>query len=141
MPSDLTSYTKYIGHMSKSNAVQFKRSYLTFAGIEDLIDSRPSDDMVHDYIASWVTASKARPDKVAIRLAHMKSYLEYRNLNTSLPDIGQPMDFQNPRSGIRPFVLVSFRRILRESEYPRIRLYLALASSGMHISEAVRRGW
>ena len=138
MPVDLTSFTRYVGLMSKSNMAQFKSSYLTFAGIEDLIKSRPSDDMVHDYIASWVTASKASPDKMYVSLAHMKSYLEYRGLDTSLPDIGQSMNFPNACSGVHPFTIISFRSILRESHYPRARLYLALASSGMHISEAVR---
>ena len=138
MPLDLTSYTKYIGSMPKSNMVQFKRSYLMFAGIEELVESRPSDDVVHDYIASWVTASKASPDKISVGLAHMKPYLEYRGLDTCLPDIGQPINFPDMCSGVHPFVLVSFRRILQESDNPRNRLYLALASSGMHISEAVR---
>ena len=124
--------------MSKSNMAQFKRSYLTFAGIGDLIKSRPSDDMVHDYIVSWATASKASPDKMYVSLAHMKSYLEYRGLDTSLPDIGQSMNYPNACSGLHPFTIISFRSILRESHNPATRLYLALASSGMHISEAVR---
>ena len=139
MPVDLTSFTKHVEQTSKSNIGQFKRSYLTFAGIEDLIGSLPSDDMVHDYISSWVIDTNASPDEMAVRLAYMKSYLEYRGLDTSLPEIGLLMNFPNMcGSVVHPFVLVSFRRILRESENPRTRLYLALASSGMHISEAVR---
>ena len=138
MPSDTTSYRKYIRSMSKSNMAQFKRSYRTFAGIEDLIKSRPNDDAVYDYIVSWVTGSKASADKISIDLVRMKSYLEYRGLDTSLPDIGQSMNFPNARGGLHPFTIISFRSILRESHAPRVRLYLALASSGMHISEAVR---
>ena len=138
MPSDTTSYRKYIRSMSKSNMAQFKRSYRTFAGIEDLIKSRPSDDTVYDYIVSWVTDSKASADKISIDLVRMKSYLEYRRLDTSLPDIGQSMNFQDASGGLHPFTIISFRRILRESHNPGARLYLALASSGMHISEAVR---
>ena len=124
--------------MSKSNRAQFKRSYLTFAGIEDMIKSRPSDDAVHDYIVSWITNLKANPDKIYVDLVCMKSYLEYRGLDASLPDIGQSMNFPNACGGIHPFTIVSFRRILREIPTPRARMYLALASSGMHISEAVR---
>ena len=138
MSSDTTSYRKYIRSMSKSNMAQFKRSYLTFAGIEDMIKSRPSDDAVYDYIVSWVTGSEASPDKISVDLVHMKSYLEYRGLDTSLPDIGQSMNYPNACSGLHPFTIISFRRILRESHNPATRLYLALASSGMHISEAVR---
>ena len=138
MPSDTTSYRKYIRSMSKSNRAQFKRSYLTFAGIEDMIKSRPSDDAVHDYIVSWITDLKANPDKIYVDLVWMKSYLEYRGLDTSLPDIGQSMNFPNACGGIHPFTIISFRRILRESNYHATRMYLALASSGMHISEAVR---
>ena len=124
--------------MSKSNRAQFKRSYLTFAGIEDMIKSRPSDDAVYDYIVSWITNLKASPDKIYVDLVWMKSYLEYRGLDTSLPDIGQSMNFQDASGGLHPFTIISFRRILRESHNPATRLYLALASSGMHISEAVR---
>ena len=138
MPSDTTSYRKYIRSMSKSNMAQFKRSYLTFAGIEDMIKSRPSDDAVYDYIVSWVTDLKASPDKISVDLVHMKSYLEYRGLDTSLPDIGQSMNFPSACGGLHPFTIISFRRILREIPAPRARMYLALASSGMHISEAVR---
>ena len=124
--------------MSKSKMVQFKRSYLTFAGIEDMIKSRPSDDAVYDYIVSWVTDLKASPDKIYVDLVWMKSYLEYRGLDTSLPDIEQSMNFQDASGGLHPFTIISFRRILREIPAPRARMYLALASSGMHISEAVR---
>ena len=118
MPSDTTSYRKYIRSMSKSNMAQFKRSYRTFAGIEDLIKSRPSDDTVYDYIVSWVTDSKASADKISIDLVRMKSYLEYRRLDTSLPDIGQSMNFQDASGGLHPFTIISFRRILRESHVP-----------------------
>lgn len=138
MPSDTTSYRKYIRSMSKSNRAQFKGSYLTFAGIEDMIKSRPSDDDVHDYIVSWITNLKASPDKIYVDLVWMKSYLEYRRLDTSLPDIGQSMNFQDASGCLHPFTIISFRRILRESHNPGARLHLALASSGMHVSEAVR---
>ena len=118
--------------------VQFKRSYLTFAGIEDMIKSHLSDDDVYDYIVSWITNLKASPDKIYVDLVWMKSYLEYRGLDTSLPDIEQSMNFQDASGGLHPFTIISFRRILREIPAPRAIMYLALTSSGMHISEAVR---
>ena len=119
---------------SASTKNTFESAYRAFVGIEELIDSRPNDEQVYDYLQARINAMQVRkmtPITIDTYFSHIKQYLHYRGIRLHQTDIKQCLNF--PRKQIeemRPLELDTFRKILKACSAKREMLYLAQSSSG-----------
>ena len=113
-----------------------------FVGIDDLIDSRPNDEQVYDYLQARINALQARginPISISIYFSHIRQYLHYRGIRLHSMDIRQCLNFPKKQvEELRPLELDRFQKMLRACRAKSEMLYLAQSSSGMRIGEMVQ---
>ena len=138
----MTTYLEHISVKAASTKSLFKAAYKSFAGIEDLIDSRPSNEHVYDCLQSNINGLKARNmDPVTIKtyFNNVRQYLHYRGIKLDPIDIKQSLNFPKKYvEELRPLTTPVFQRILKRCSHKREMLYLAQSSSGMRIGEMVQ---
>ena len=138
----MTTYLEHISVKAASTKSLFKAAYKSFAGIEDLIDSRPSDEHVYDCLQSNINGLEARNmDPVTIKtyFNNVKQYLHYRGIKLDPIDVRQSLNFPKKQvEELRPLELDTFQKILKMCSAKREMLYLAQSSSGMRIGEMVQ---
>ena len=138
----VATYREHIGVRSTSTKNTFESAHKAFAGIEELIDSRPNDEQVYDYLQARINAMQARkmsPISIDTYFNRIKQYLHYRGIRLHQTDIKQCLNF--PRKQVeemRPLELDTFRKMLKTCSAKREMLYLAQSSSGMRIGEMMQ---
>ena len=139
MVRNLASYREHIRVMSDSTKRLFEISYRSFADIEELIDSQPSDEQVYDYLQAWINGLQERkrdPNTIKLYFCHIKQYLHYRGVKMNPLDIKQCLKFPTKHEEEkRPLDIPTFHQILERCSHKRRMLYLAQSSSGMRIGE------
>ena len=127
---------------SASTKSTFGSAYRAFTGIEELIDSRPNDEQVYDYLQARINAMQVRkmtPISIDTYFSHIKQYLHYRGIRLHQTDIKQCLNFPKKQvEEMRPLELDTFQKILKACSAKREMLYLAQSSSGMRIGEMMR---
>ena len=107
-----------------------------------MIDSRPSDEHVYDYLQARINALQARkmsPSTISIYFCHIRQYLHYMGIKLHSTDIRQYLNFPKKQvEELRPLELDTFQKILKACSAKREMLYLAQSSSGMRIGEMVQ---
>ena len=127
---------------SASTKSTFESAHKAFAGIEELIDSRPNDGQVYDYLQARINALQARkmsPVSIDTYFSHIRQYLHYRDIRLHSTDIKQCLNFPKKQvEEMRPLELDTFQKILKTCSAKREMLYLAQSSSGMRIGEMMQ---
>ena len=138
----METYREHIGVKSASSKSIFESAHKAFAGIEDLIDSRPNDEQVYDRLQANINGLKAKnkgPVTIKTYFIVIKQYLHYRGIKLDSTDIKQCLNFPKKQiEELRPLELDTFRKILKACSAKREMLYLAQSSSGMRIGEMVQ---
>ena len=138
----ITSYREHIDVRADATKRIFETAYGSFPGIEDLIDSQPSDDDVYDYLQKRINHMHERSkslDTIMVYFGHIKQYLHFRGIKLNPLDIKQSLNFpKRHREEMRPLGLPAFQTILRNCSHKREMLYLAQSSSGMRIGEMLQ---
>ena len=138
----MATYREHIGVRADSTKSIFESAYKAFAGIEDLIDSRPNDEQVYDCLQARINALQARkmsPVSIDTYFSHIKQYLHYRGIKLDSTDIRQCLNFPKKQvEELRPLKLDTFQKMLKACSAKREMLYLAQSSSGMRIGEMVQ---
>ena len=136
------TYREHIRVQASTTKKMFESAYRSFPGIEELIDSRPSDDGVYDYLQKRINAMHERSNSLGTIRAyfgHTKQYLHYRGIKLNPIDIKQSLNFpKQQKEEMRPLSLSTFQNILRRCSHKREMLYLAQSSSGMRIGEMLQ---
>ena len=111
------TYREHIMVKSASTKSTFESAYKAFAGIEELIDSRPNDEQVYDYLQARINALQARkmsPVSIDTYFSHIKQYLHYRDIRLHPTDIRQCLNFPKKQvEELRPLELDTFQKILK----------------------------
>ena len=127
---------------SASTKSTFGSAYRAFTGIEELIDSRPNDEQVYDYLQSRINAMQVRkmtPITIDTYFSHIRQYMHYRGIRLHSTDIRQCLNFPKKQvEEMRPLELDTFQKMLNACSAKREMLYLAQSSSGMRIGEMMR---
>ena len=138
----MATYREHIKVKSDSAKRLFVTAHGAFVGIEDLIDSRPNDEQVYDYLQARINALQARginPISISIYFSNIRQYLHYRGIRLHQTDIRQCLNFPKKTvEELRPLELDTFRKILKACSAKSEMLYLAQSSSGMRIGEMVQ---
>ena len=138
----VATYREHIRVKSDSTKGLFLVAHGAFAGIEELIASRPNDEQAYDYLQARINALQARkmsPNSINIYFSHIKQYLHYRGIKLNPIDIKQCLNFPKKQvEELRPLELDTFRKMLNTCSAKREMLYLAQSSSGMRIGEMVQ---
>ena len=136
------TYREHIRIRSASTKGVFEAAHAAFSGIDDLIDSRPSEERMYDHLQSNINRLESRSmDPVTIKtyFSHIKQYMHYRGIKMDQTDIKQSLNFPKKLvEELRPLELDTFRKMLRACSAKREMLYLAQSSSGMRIGEMVQ---
>ena len=136
------TYREHIRVQASTTKRMFESAYRSFPGIEELIDSRPSDDGVYDYLQKRINAMHERSNSlgtIRVYFGHTKQYLHYRGIKLNPIDIKQSLNFpKQQKEEMRPLSLSTFQNILRRCSHKREMLYLAQSSSGMRIGEMLQ---
>ena len=138
----VATYREHIKVKSHSAKRLFVTAHGAFVGIEDLIDSRPNDEQVYDYLQARINALQARginPISISIYFSHIRQYLHYRGIRLHQADIRQCLNFPKKIvEELRPLEMDTFRKMLNACRAKSEMLYLAQSSSGMRIGEMVQ---
>ena len=138
----VASYRKHIRVKASATRRMFETAYGSFPGIEDLIDSRPSDDDVYDYLQERINAMHERSNSLStimVYFGHIRQYLHFRGIKLDPLDVKQSLNFpKRHREEMRPLGLPAFQSILRNCSRKKEMLYLAQSSSGMRIGEMLQ---
>ena len=138
----VATYQEHIRVKSDSTKKLFLTAHGAFAGIEELIASRPSDEQVYDYLQARINAMQARKISsisINIYFSHIKQYLHYRGIRLHPTDVKQCLNFPKKMvEELRPLELDTFRKMLKACSAKREMLYLAQSSSGMRIGEMMQ---
>ena len=138
----VATYQEHIRVKSDSTKELFLTAHGAFAGIEELIASRPNDEQAYDYLQARINALQARkmsPNSINIYFSHIKQYLHYRGIKLNPIDIKQCLNFPKKQvEELRPLELDTFRKMLNTCSAKREMLYLAQSSSGMRIGEMMQ---
>ena len=138
----VASYRKHIRVKASATRRMFETAYGSFPGIEDLIDSRPSDDDVYDYLQERINAMHERSNSLStimVYFGHIRQYLHFRGIKLDLLDVKQSLNFpKRHKEEMRPLGLPAFQTILRNCSRKKEMLYLAQSSSGMRIGEMLQ---
>ena len=138
----VATYQEHIRVKSDSTKELFLAAHRAFAGIEELIASRPSDEQAYDYLQARINALQARkmsPNSINIYFSHIKQYLHYRGIKLDPIDIKQCLNFPKKQvEELRPLEMDTFRKMLNTCSAKREMLYLAQSSSGMRIGEIMQ---
>ena len=138
----IASYREHIRVKASATRRMFETAYGSFSGIEDLIDSRPSDDDVYDYLQERINAMHARSNSlntIMVYFGHIRQYLHFRGVKLNQIDIKQSLSFpKRHREEMRPLGLPAFQSILKNCSRKKEMLYLAQSSSGMRIGEMLQ---
>ena len=124
----METYREHIGVKSASSKSIFESAHKAFAGIEDLIDSRPNDEQVYDRLQANINGLKAKnkgPVTIKTYFIVIKQYLHYRGIKLDPMDIRQSLNFPKKQvEELRPLELDTFRKILKACSAKREMLYL-----------------
>ena len=138
----IASYREHIRVQASTTKRMFETSYGGFPGIEELIDSRPSDDAVYDYLQKRINDMHERSNSlgtIKVYFGHIKRYLHFRGIKLDHIDIKQSLNFpKQHKEEMRPLGLSTFQSILRNCSRKKEMLYLAQSSSGMRIGEMLQ---
>ena len=138
----IASYREHIRVKASTTKRMFESAYGNFPGIEEFIDSRPSDDDVYDYLQKCINDMHERSNSLStikVYFGHIKQYLHFRGIKLNPIDIKQSLNFpKRHREEMRPLGLPAFQSILRNCSHKREMLYLAQSSSGMRIGEMLQ---
>ena len=138
----IASYREHIRVQASTTKRMFETSYGGFPGIEELIDSRPSDDDVYDYLQKRINDMHERSNSLStikVYFGHIKRYLHFRGIKLDHIDIRQSLNFpKQHKEEMRPLGLSAFQNILRNCSHKREMMYLAQSSSGMRIGEMLQ---
>ena len=138
----VATYQEHIRVKSDSTKELFLTAHGAFAGIEELIASRPNDEQAYDYLQARINALQARkmsPNSINIYFSHIKQYLHYRGIKLNPIDIKQCLNFPKKQvEELRPLEMDTFRKMLNTCSAKREMLYLAQSSSGMRIGEMMQ---
>ena len=138
----VTSYRKHIRVKSDATKRMFETAYGSFPGIEEIIDSQPSDDDAYDYLQKCINGMHERSNSLStikIYFGQVKQYLHFRGIKLNPIDIKQSLNFPKPhREEMRPLGLPAFQTILKNCSRKKEMLYLAQSSSGMRIGEMLQ---
>ena len=136
------TYREHIRVQARATKRMFESAYGSFPGIEELIDSRPSDDAVYDYLQKRINAMHERSNglsTIKTYFGHIRRYLHYRGIKLDPIDIKQSLKFpKQHKEEMRPLGLSTFQSILRNCSRKREMMYLAQSSSGMRIGEILQ---
>ena len=138
----VATYREHIGVRADATKSIFESAHKAFVGIEELIDSRPNDEQVYDYLQARINALQARkmsPVSIDTYFSHIKQYLHYRGIRLHSTDIRQCLNFPKKQvEELRPLEMDTFQKMLKACSAKREMLYLAQSSSGMRIGEMVQ---
>ena len=138
----VASYRKHIRVKASATKRMFETAYGSFPGIEDLIDSRPSDDDVYDYLQERINAMHERSNSLStimVYFGHIRQYLHFRGIKLDPLDVKQSLNFpKRHKEEMRPLGLSAFQSILKNCSRKKEMLYLAQSSSGMRIGEMLQ---
>ena len=135
----VTSYREHIRVKANATRRIFETAYGSFPGIEEIIDSRPGDDDVYDYLQERINDMHERSNSlntIMVYFGHIRQYLHFRGIKLNPIDIKQSLNFpKRHKEEMRPLGLPAFQTILRNCSRKKEMLYLAQSSSGMRIGE------
>ena len=105
----VATYREHIRVKSDSTKELFLTAHGAFAGIEELIASRPSDEQAYDYLQARINALQARkmsPSTISIYFCHIRQYLHYMGIRLHPTDIKQCLNFPKKQvEELRPLEL------------------------------------
>ena len=138
----IASYREHIRVKADATKRMFETAYGCFSGIEEIIDSQPSDDDVYDYLQERINAMHERSNSLStimVYFGHIKQYLHFRGIKLNPIDIKQSLNFpKQHKEEMRPLGLSAFQSILKNCSRKKEMLYLAQSSSGMRIGEMLQ---
>ena len=139
MERSLSTYIEHIKSLSESTQKLFVSAYGSFAGIEELIDSKPGEERVCDALQAWINGTRQCPSTVRLYFSLLRQYLHYRGIKLDSLAIRQTLKFPIMYvEELHPLGLEEFYQILDACDSQRRTMYLAQASSGMRIGEIVQ---
>ena len=138
----VTSYREHIRVKASATRRMFETAYGSFPGIEGIIDSRPGDDAVYDYLQERINDMHERSNclnTIMVYFGHIRQYLHFRGIKLNSIDIKQSLNFpKRHMEEMRPLGLPAFQTILKNCSRKKEMLYLAQSSSGMRIGEMLQ---
>ena len=138
----IASYREHIDVRADTTKRIFESAYGSFPGIEELIDSQPSDDDVYDYLQKCINDMHKRSNSLStikVYFGQVKQYLHFRGIKLNPIDIKQSLNFPKlHKEEMRPLGLSTFQSILKNCSRKKEMLYLAQSSSGMRIGEMLQ---